>query len=63
MVIGKNWKIESDSLNITLYKRNNVKATAMLDTQFRGCSEYQTFGLGFVVRAVAPIRVFFLYLC
>ena len=28
MLIGKNWKIESDSLNITLYKCHNVKATA-----------------------------------
>ena len=27
MKIGKNWKIESDSMNITLFKRHTVKAT------------------------------------
>lgn len=26
MLIGKNWKIEADSLNITLFKRHTVKA-------------------------------------
>lgn len=28
MQVGKDWKIESDTLNITLYKRHAVRATA-----------------------------------
>ena len=27
MLIGNDWKVESDSLNVTLYRRRTIKAT------------------------------------